>query len=269
MTRGIGEPWLAARALPAELGHEWARSWPHWFGSARVGLPRAPERVDLALVETPLGRMVAKRVRVLGWKRPLVRFGARAPRGERAFRNAEVLLARGFTTPAPLAVLGRPDESVLVTRYVDGRGLWEFLLESRNDPEAEKSLIAVLAAGLARLHGVGLRHRDLKASNLLLMGASTAPELVWTDLDGLFAVGTVEPRVRARDLARLGTSFESAEARTAGVRAGHWPALLSAYLTCALGRAPRADEFSSLAGWTRRWSARWIKKHLAEGKAVR
>lgn len=263
--RGLGEPRRAAEELSPELGRAWARAWRSWFGAGRVPLPRAPEREELALVETPLGRVVAKRTRVRGWKGSLAALGARTPRAERAFEAGRALLARGLATPEPLAVLGRPRDAVLVTRYVEGRGPWEVLAQSG----AVEELLATLAAGLARLHACGFRHRDLKASNLLLREGGAGPELVWTDLDGLRQIGTVEPRVRARDLARLGTSFESAEARAAGIRAGHWGELVRRYLGAALGREASAEEVGEMLGWTRRWSERWVRKQLAEGRVVR
>jgi tRNA A-37 threonylcarbamoyl transferase component Bud32 len=262
--RGLAAPWLAAPELTPELGQRWAQEWRSWFGPGRVPLPRAPGKAELALLETPLGRAVAKRERVGGWKRPLAVLGARAPRPERAFGHARALLARGLATPAPLAVLGRPGEMVLVTRYVEGCGPWEILSES-GTPEA---LLAALAASLARLHAAGFRHRDLKASNLLLRRGAQGLEVVWTDLDGLRPVGTVEVRLRARDLARLGTSFESRAAREAGVRAGHWPELVRRYMQHALGRTPSAEEVGRVLEWTRRWSRRSIRRHLAEGKPV-
>ncbi|NOT29461.1 MAG: hypothetical protein HOP15_03325 [Planctomycetes bacterium] len=170
-----------------------------------------------------------------------------------------------LATPAPLAVFGRPDETVLVTRYVEGLGPWELMTEL-GSPEA---LLTTLAENLARLHAAGFRHRDLKASNLLLVRAPARTELYWTDLDGLRHVGTVEPRLRARDLARLGTSFESAEARAAGVRAGHWPELVQRYMERALGRPASTDEIGQVLAWTKRWSQRSIRRHLARGAQVR
>lgn len=271
--RAPAEPLLAAEELPPELARAWAREWRSWFGPGRVPLPRAREKGELALLETPLGRMVAKRERVHGWKRGLTVLGARAPRSPRAFGLGQALLARDLATPAPLAVLGRPEEMVLVTRYVEGLGPWELL--SALGPEA---LLTTLAENLARLHAAGFRHRDLKASNLLLVPAMPAmpamrtpapTELYWTDLDGLRHVGTVEPRLRARDLARLGTSFESREARTAGVRAGHWPELVRRYMEHALARPPSADEIGQVLAWTQRWSQRSIRRHLARGAEVR
>jgi len=261
--RGIDVPWLAAAELPSELGRAWAREWPSWFGPARVPLPRAPAKAELALLETPLGRVVAKRERTRGWKRPLAALGARAGRAERAFELAHELLERGLATPPALAVLGRPDEAVLVTRYVDGTGPWELAERRGVEP-----LLATLAAALARLHGAGFRHRDPKASNVLVRERDGEPEVVWTDLVGVQYLGTVEPRLRARDLGRLAASFESCEARTAGVRAGHWKELERRYLEIALGRKPEDEELEKLAASVARWRARAVRRHLARGARV-
>lgn len=268
MTRGRDEPWLAARALPPALARSWAEAWPRWFGPDSRRLPRAPRKDQLTLLETELGSVVAKRYPLHGWKRRLVRLGARPSRAERAYRNAEALLARGFATPEPLAVLGRPEEAVLVTRFVAGQGLFESWPEESGPERPIEQGIESLAHGIARLHAAGFRHRDLKASNLLLGPSDDGHELVWTDLDGLRRLGTVDARRRARDLARLATSFESLAARAAGVRAGHWPTLVRAYLECALGREPREEELAELLGWTKRWRERWVRRHLARGEGV-
>lgn len=263
-TRGTSEPWLAAAALPLELGRQWARDWPAWFGPARVPLPRAPHKSELAWLETPLGAVVAKRARLGAWKRPLASLGARVNRPERAFRLGCALRLQDFATPEPLAVLGRGGEAVLVTRYVDGLGPWEFLRAGHG----LEVLLATLAEALARLHAAGFRHRDMKASNLLLQTSQGEPRLVWTDLDGLRPVGTVEPRLRAQDLGRLAASFESAEARAAGVRAGHWPELVGRYLALALGRAPGVEELEVLSARIRRRREQAVRRHLARGAPV-
>jgi tRNA A-37 threonylcarbamoyl transferase component Bud32 len=261
---------LAAPEVPIDLVRRWAAEWMRWFGPERTPLAGAAEKAWIARVETPLGTVVAKRSSAAGWKRTLVALRARTPRADRAFHAGRALLAHGLATPAPLAVLGRPDDRVLVTRHVEGSGPWELL--ARSCPTAPlpplPPLMLALAAALARLHAAGFRHRDLKASNVLLTGAPDSPQVCWTDLDGLRHVGTAEPRLRARDLARLGTSFESAAARLAGVRAHHWPELVRAYLAAALGRAPAEDELGRLLRRTAVWRARWIRKHLAEGRPV-
>lgn len=264
MARGLDEPWLTARGVPPELARAWAREWPGWFGPARVALTGAAGKSWLARVETPLGPVVAKRARERGWKRSLLALGARRPRCERVFRTAEELREHGLPTPEPLAVLGRPGETVLVTRLVEGVGTWELARATARHVR----MLACLAAGIARLHAAGYRHRDLKASNLLFQRAGDEAEPVWIDLEGVSFRGTVEPHLRARDLARLCTSFASAEARTAGIRADAWPALVRLYLEHALGRAPLAPEVDRFLARTRAWSDRNIRRHLAADRPV-
>jgi tRNA A-37 threonylcarbamoyl transferase component Bud32 len=225
-------------------------------------LPRARAKATLVLLETPLGRVVAKRSLARGWKRPLTALGARAGRPERAFDLGEALRACGLATPEPLAVLGGRADGVLVTRYVEGLGPWELLRAGG----ALAGMLELLAAALARLHAAGFSHRDLKASNVLL--ANDASEVVWTDLDALRRVGTLGPRARARDLARLAASFESAEARAAGIRAQHWPALARRYLEHALLREPRSEEYELLLARTRRYCVRTVRRHLGRATAV-
>ncbi len=266
----------AAPSVPDELLVHWCQVCERWFGPERAPLPRTPDKAHLALVETPLGRVVAKREVPAGWKRPLTGIGARSLRSARAFDLADELGSCGLVTPEPLAVLvlrrGSTREAVLVTRYVEGRGPWEYLQQGGGLAR----LLAALARDLARLHGLGFRHRDLKASNLLLCERLPGDqrdqgprlEVVWTDLDGLRRPGLVSRATRVRDLARLSLSFESAPARAAGVRADHWPALLEAYLGHALARAPSADELGLLLSSTRRWAERSLHRHLRQGRPV-
>jgi len=257
-----------APALPMEVASEWATSWHAWFGPARAALPRAPEKRHLALVETPLGRVVAKREEPTGWRQSLVVLKARPLRSVRAFERAGELARNALPTPEALCVLERRTpmhrEAVLVTRYVDGLGPWEHLRKS-GDPAG---LCRALARALARLHRAGFRHRDLKESNLLLREGADGLEVVWTDLDGLRALGEVSPHVRARDLARLSVSFESSAARASGVRAGDWPALVHTYLAETFGREPTRDELGQTLARTRRWAERNIRRHLAQGRPV-
>jgi len=268
MARGTERAVLVAPEVPPELVAAWSEGWEDWFGPARVPLPRAPEKRHLALVSCPLGTLAAKREAPRGWRRSLAALGARELRSAQAFRRAHALLGCGLATPEPLAVLARRElgdcEAVLLTRYVEGRGPWEHLRAGGG----LDALIAALARELARLHAAGFRHRDLKVSNLLVTGSATEPRIVWTDLDGLRRIGSVPPLLRARDLARLSMSFESAEARAAGVRAEHWPALVAAYLEAAGGRAPTADELGRYLARTRRWRERSIRRHLAHGRPV-
>lgn len=259
---------LAAPGVPAELLADWCRDCAGWF-QPRVPLPRAPAKDNLALVESPLGRLAAKIEAPRGWKGALAATRARPLRSVRAFRSGHALLRRGLPTPEPLAVLvrrgGARPQALLVTRYVEGEGPWSWIGAGR----APGTLLEPLASGLARLHAAGFRHRDLKASNLLLREAAGGPgEVVWTDLDGLRYLGTLPLFLRARDLARLAMSFESTAARAAGVRADHWPTLVRTYLARFTGAEPEAEAVEDLLARTRRWSERAIRRHLARGRPV-
>jgi tRNA A-37 threonylcarbamoyl transferase component Bud32 len=257
---------LAAPGIPTELLASWCRDCAGWF-QPRVPLPRAPAKENLALVDSPLGRLAAKLESPRGWKRALALARARRPRSLRAFRAGRALLRSGLATPEPLAVLVRRGASrhdaLLVTRYVEGQGPWEWLSSGRTAAPLHEAL----ATGLARLHAAGFRHRDLKASNLLLHEpAPGRTEVVWTDLDGLRYVGTLPLFLRARDLARLAMSFESSAARAAGVRAGDWPVLVRAYQAAFTGAEPDPAAVEDLLARTRRWSERAIRRHLAQGR---
>jgi len=269
-TRAHGRFGVLARApeVPPELARSWADECDEWFGPGRVPLARAPGKSGLARIETPLGSLVAKLERPAGWKRGLSALGARRWRSLRAYQRAQALLAHGLETPEPVCVLAcsraaRP-RAILLTRLVEGLGPWELLRHQGDVP----TLARTLAHALVRLHGAGFRHRDLKASNLLLRPGSAGHELVWTDLDGLGMPGPVSLALRARDLSRLGLSFESADARAAGVRAEHWPELVRTYLSAQLGRPPTTDELDLLLGRTRRWTERAIRRHLARGRPI-
>jgi tRNA A-37 threonylcarbamoyl transferase component Bud32 len=255
---------LAAPALPPELLASLAQQCAHWFGPGRVPVPGAEAKDDLALVDSPLGRLVVKRVRARGLRGALARVARSTGRAERAFRHARALAARELATPEALFVLPSACARVLGTRYVEAPHPWEFLRNGGTPDE----LVATLARDVARLHAAGFRHRDLKASNLLVRRAPAGLEIVWTDLDGLTR-SAASPRVRARDLARLSMSFESAPARAAGLRADAWPGLARAYLAHAHGEAPSARRLERLLAATRRWRERSIRAHLARGASVR
>jgi len=256
---------LAAAHLPDELVAAWCAAAASWFGPGRMPLPHAPEKAELALVDSPLGRLVAKRVHTRGLRGRLGTLGLARGRAARAFRLAAALSARGLATPEALAVVPLADAQVLVTRHVEGPHPWDFLARGG----APRTLALTLARELARLHAAGFRHRDLKASNLIVQGPTVAPSIVWTDLDGLALRARVGNRTRARDLARLSMSFESAAARTAGVRADLWPEVARAYLTATLKREPTAPELERLLTTTRRWRESAIRRHLERGDSVR
>lgn len=255
----------ASASVSAELLRAWSTECERWFGPEQRALPSAPHKTNLALVETPIGPAVAKRERPEGWRAGLVRVHARRWRSIAAFDRGVELAAAGLPTPEPLAVLTRSGlahaECTLVTRYVDAIGLWDFARS------ADRSVfLEILARDLALLHANGFRHRDLKASNLLVRREEHS--IVWTDLDGLRRHETTGSWTRVRDLSRLAMSFESSAARAAGIRAGDWPALVSGYLERALGHAPANHELERFLAGTRAASERRIRANLVRGRVI-
>jgi len=113
--------------------------------------------------DTTLGRDVAL-------KRVGVTPGAGAVDLARARREAR--LAASLDHPHVVGVLDlveRPDGHWLVMEYVDGRSLAELLRsEGPLPPDRAAHLMAQVAEGLARAHGAGIVHRDVKPTNVLV-----------------------------------------------------------------------------------------------------
>lgn len=259
-----------AAAVAESLAREWLEEHTRWFGRGRDPVPGAENATALALVESDLGPVVAKRERPPGWKRPLVLLRTRAFRASRAFHLGRALRSAGVATPEPLAVIAHEGrEAVLVTRYVEARDPWTFLLAGSGDPADVQALERALARTAGHLHSRGFRHRDLKAPNILVRrDAKGGIEVQLVDLDGASRVPSVTRAMRARDLSRLCTSFESAAARLAGVHADSWPRLVRHYLEEARGRAPAADDVDELVRRTRRWAEKHIERNLIRGRPI-
>jgi tRNA A-37 threonylcarbamoyl transferase component Bud32 len=126
----------------------------------------------------------------------------RPSRAMRALARSILLGALGIPTPPVLAAgeerrLGLVRRGYVVMDAVRGAiGLAEAVL-SRRDGAA---LAASAGRLVAKLHALGLVHRDLKATNLLVDGRGS---LVLVDLDGLAGRGRVLDGRAARDLGRL------------------------------------------------------------------
>ncbi|MHC4549026.1 MAG: lipopolysaccharide kinase InaA family protein [Planctomycetota bacterium] len=133
-------------------------------------------------------------------------FGSRA---ERALEAAGALAHRGLATPPIVAVLNdrqRPGRSLLLMRReTEARPLGEVLASL---PARERSAVAVrIGRTLRRMHDWGLRHRDLKQTNLLLTPDGKA--IRFLDLDGIRQTrhGPLDWERRARDLGNLDGSL--------------------------------------------------------------
>jgi tRNA A-37 threonylcarbamoyl transferase component Bud32 len=169
----------------------------------------------------------------------------RGTRARRQLRAAAALRRAGVPVPRPLFAaerrrLGLPVVSYLAVERVPGRPLDEWLASAT--PRERRRAATRIGAALARLHGAGFRHRDLKPGNLLVTDHGRVAWLV--DLDGL-ARARATPAGRARDLARLCRGLGPSERRLALAlaRAARPPEEpFRAFLARLGGTTGRADE---------------------------
>lgn len=179
----------------AFLGDE-ARRAAELLGSA---LPKG-----VTFVDGPGGALFALK---LGRTRPLrarlASLGLGRTRSSRALQLASHLLGHDVATARPVAAITGSGWDALFTEAVDATPFDELL-------EAESPLVEpathAAADAIARMHAAGVRHRDLKASNVLVDGTG---ERVWImDLDGARRVSRGPSLAgRARDVGRLVTSY--------------------------------------------------------------
>ncbi|MBK9120835.1 MAG: hypothetical protein IPM18_14745 [Phycisphaerales bacterium] len=200
-----------------------------WFrtqeGSARCKNSHSAEILRTSLPH-PDGEIpvIIKHPRARNWRRRMAQWRP-ISRSRRAWRMGQALLNREIPTARPLALIERrigplAVDSVLVTEAVaQAVDLETFLrragglLRGTAWYRLKYDLMVIVARELRRLHERGFRHRDCKASNLLVVNE---PELqiCWIDLDGI-RIGRVpredQPRPRNHELraiARLAASLE-------------------------------------------------------------
>lgn len=150
------------------------------------------------------GRLVIKAARL----RPL-----RTDRSVAAARIAQLLRAGDVPTPEVHAVCtdGARRLSALVMEQIIAVDEAEALASVESSDWVE-----AMATSIAAMHGAGVRHRDLKGSNVLLAAGESGPEAWIIDLEGASVVRLrAGLRTRARDLARLDLSLD-----LLGVKAG-------------------------------------------------
>ncbi len=163
----------------------------------------------------------------------------RLPRPLRAFYTATALRNRHVDVVRPLVAGARSDGSgVLVSAYVDAPNL--------HDLAGSQGVSTALSAAIGRtvrgMHESEMRHRDLKAPNLLVDGT----RIVIADVDGARRTKREVPWARrARDLARLDASL--------GEDAWDRDAMFAAYLSVL--PLPPVSESAFLAR---------VRKHVAK-----
>jgi len=150
------------------------------------------------------------------------------PEALRAFKQ-EVLLARSVTHPNVCRIfdLGRHQDergsvAFLTMEYLEGRTLAaRIAAEGALAPAAALSLMRQVARALDAAHDAGIVHRDLKSSNIMLVGEPGDERAVITDF-GL-AIAAEETRLQPREgsvSAICGTPAYMAPEQVRGDRVG-------------------------------------------------
>ncbi|WP_418061632.1 serine/threonine-protein kinase [Pimelobacter simplex] len=104
---------------------------------------------------------------------------AQSPEFRQRFQDEAAVLAR-LDSPHVIAIHDHDEVDgtpFIVTQYIDGRDLWSWLRENGPMPARQAlQLCAQLARGLADAHRVGVVHRDVKPSNVLIRDPGTADQ---------------------------------------------------------------------------------------------
>jgi tRNA A-37 threonylcarbamoyl transferase component Bud32 len=163
-------------------------------------------------------RVAYKRSRPSGWWKAWTAI-VRGSRAARAWRVAQGLLERDIATAEPVLLceprsLLRRGCGYLATRWIAGSTnlhlyLWDL---AGRDPAERRGRVRQLAASLGRLlgrmHARGVRNRDLKALNLVVVEQTESLTTYLVDVDGVRFCRHVSDRARALDLARLAASLD-------------------------------------------------------------
>ncbi len=240
-------------SVTPELARHFLEELWHWREGNELGAIRVEA--------SPVGQVVLKHEFEHGWKGVVGVLGGREPRLVRAFRIGLLACSKGLRTPEPLLVIrcekGLRLECLLVMRHVEGDDPWLRVAAVRSE---RRTLLADLAREIARWHAAGLRHRDLKAPNLLYDSRRESRGPWILDLVGAHEVGHPSLAMRARDLGRL-----RASARAAEVREDDWALFRDAYVrACAELGTPVAN-----AGRFEQAIERWASKKLARNRRRR
>jgi tRNA A-37 threonylcarbamoyl transferase component Bud32 len=262
--------WLAP-GVELERARDWQRDFATWFDDKTLQLPGTPPG-RLALIDSPLGPLVAKRERAKSLKRWLSWAHLRQPHGLRAFEVGRAMHERGLPCAEPLAYVQTRGpaphvDGALICSHVAAPQALEFL-ESESAPQASlEPLLAALAGGIAELHAAGFRHRDLKAPNLLVeqTTAAAALKVIFLDLEAARGPERITIQMAQRDLARLVSSLMTPRAAALGIRQAHWQALLRLYLN---NSSLHTKQLNSFITECEQWAKRHIQRNQRRSRPI-
>jgi tRNA A-37 threonylcarbamoyl transferase component Bud32 len=154
--------------------------------------------------------LVVKRYNIKNVYHGLKRAVART-RASKSWENAHRLNFYGIETASPVAMVENlrgtaPRISYFISEYVEGVPCEDFFKSNRFPREERERAAKQVAALLARLHGLQIRHGDLKASNIII--ADRGPVLV--DLDAMreYASAGSFHQAGVRDVQRFMRNWE-------------------------------------------------------------
>lgn len=145
---------------------------------------------------------------------PVLKNRFRPSRAKKSWMAANVLMARDIPTPRPLLFLEKKRfsfilESCFVTEPLSGALTLEAYMNRvfKTLPVAAKrQALRESALQVRRMHDNGIRHRDLKATNILV--SRDAPFKIWfADLDAIAVSDELSLSDCSKELARLNCSF--------------------------------------------------------------
>lgn len=128
--------------------------------------------------------------------------------GKKSWLLGHSMIARGINTPIPFCYLSNVNLSgcneIVLTEFIDKScQLDRWWKANSQNYFRSKSLIQSLGKLIFLMHCQGIRHRDLKAANILV---DQNDKLFIVDLVGASIMNHVPDTIRIKDLARLGRS---------------------------------------------------------------
>lgn len=133
-------------------------------------------------------------------------------RGRRFWVGAWGLMVRGFQVPSPMAMWERKhggfrSSGVVMEMVQDGIGLSRFVASPCMKGREGRRFVEEFARTLARMHELGVFHRDLKAGNIMVVDRGDAHSVLFLDLEDVRFQKRVTARQVALNLAQLDASI--------------------------------------------------------------